>query len=57
MKRRTFIKTLGAVCLPSFDPGLLTSKWLTAIGRGFNPRNEDNPGGGYYGVINRQGKL
>ena len=37
MKRRTFIQTSGAVCLPSFDPGLLTSKLLTAIGRSQKP--------------------
>jgi hypothetical protein len=57
MNRRTFIQTLGAVCLPSFDPGLFNSKWLTAAGRGFKTRNTDNPGGGYYGVINHQGEI
>ena len=57
MKRRTFIQTLGAICLPSYDLQLFNSKWLAGVGGPGKPLEETNHRWGKYGVINRQGEI
>jgi hypothetical protein len=57
MKRRTFIQTLGAICLPSYDLQLFHSKWLAGVGGPGKLLEETKQRWGKYGVINRQGEI
>lgn len=53
--RRTFIKTLGAISLPSIDPRVLKSQWLTGAGDRLKTLRKFGREKGKFGVINQSG--
>jgi hypothetical protein len=54
--RRTFIKTLGAISLPSIDPRVLKSQWLTGAGDSLKSlRKRIVLGNEKFGLINKAG--
>ena len=56
MKRRTFIKAMGAVSLPPFDPQLLNSQWLAGAGDYLKSlRKRIVLGNGKFGLIDKAG--
>ena len=58
MKRRTFIKAMGAVSLPPFDPKLLDSQWLAGAGDYLKSlRKRIVFGNGKFGLIDKAGEF
>jgi len=55
MKRRTFIQTLGAICLPSYALQLFNSKWLAGVGDRLKTLRRFGHDKGKFGVIDQSG--
>jgi len=53
--RRTFIKTLGAISLPSIDPRVFKSQWLTGAGDRLKTLRKFGRDKGKFGVIDQSG--